>query len=248
MPVDYFGKDVAANYDSSSAEMFEPAVVEPAVDFLAELASDGAALEFGIGTGRVALPLSARGVPVHGIDLSAAMLEQLRAKPATERIETTVGDFAETRVPGTFRLAYLVFNTIGNLTSQDEQVACFRNAAAHLQLGGCFVIEVLLPDLQRLPPGERFRPFTVTESRLGFDEYDVVTQRMVSHHYRVVDGRLDTFSVPFRYVWPAELDLMARLAGMRLRERWGDWDRSPFTEASTKHVSVWEKARADGAL
>jgi len=157
------------------------------------------------------------------------------------------GDFAQTTVPRKFTLAYLVFNTIMNLTTQDEQVACFRNVAEHLEPGGCFVIEVGVPDLQRLPPGETVRPFMVRADRLGFDQHDVASQRLVSHHYRVVDGQLDLMSIPFRYVWPSELDLMARLAGMTLRERWGGWGREPFTSDSTRHVSVWQKpASASG--
>jgi SAM-dependent methyltransferase len=232
---------VAERYDASTPEMFDPAVVGPTVDFLEELAGDGAALELGIGTGRIALPLAERGVPVHGIDLSEAMVARLRAKPGAERLRVTIGDFASTRVDGSFSLAYLVFNTIMNLTTQDEQVACFENVAAQLEPGGCFVIEVGVPDLQRLPPGETFRPFRVTAARLGFDEYDVVSQGLVSHHYTVVDGSLEVLSVPFRYVWPAELDLMARLAGMTLRERWRGWTREPFTSESTSHVSVWQK-------
>jgi SAM-dependent methyltransferase len=241
MPKDYFGEQVAQRYDESSADMFDPAVVDPAVDFLAGLAGQGAALEFGIGTGRIALPLARRGIRVHGIDLSEAMVARLRAKPGGERIGVAIGDFATTTVDGRFSLAYLVFNTIGNLTTQDAQVACFQNAAAHLEPGGCFVIEVGVPELQRLPPGETVRPFNVSPTRLGFDEYDVVSQGLISHHYTVVDGRLEVFSIPFRYVWPAELDLMARLAGMRLRERWSGWRREPFTSDSAKHVSVWEK-------
>jgi SAM-dependent methyltransferase len=241
MPEDYFGERVAERYDDSTGEMFQPAAIDPAVDFLVELAGDGAALELGIGTGRIALPLARRGVRVHGIDLSEAMVARLRAKPGGEQIGVTIGDFATTTVEGRFSMAYLVFNTIMNLTTQDEQVACFRNVAAHLEPGGCFVIEVGLPDLQRLPPGETFRPFTVSATRLGFDEYDVVTQGLISHHYSVADGKLDVLSIPFRYVWPAELDLMARLAGMTLRDRFADWKREPFTSVSAKHVSVWEK-------
>ena len=180
---------------------------------------------------------------VHGIDLSAAMVARLRAKPGAEDIGLTIGDFATTRVHGSFALAYLVVNTIQNLTSQDEQVRCFANAAAHLAPGGYFVVEVGVPQLQRLPPGETVRAFDVSPERLGFDEYDVATQGLVSHHYRTVDGALDVQSVPFRYVWPAELDLMARLAGMTLRERWGGWRREPFDSDSAMHVSVWEKPR-----
>jgi SAM-dependent methyltransferase len=241
MTKDHFGEQAAARYDESSADMFEPAVVDPVVDFLADLAGDGAALELGIGTGRIALPLAQRGVRVHGIDLSEAMVARLRAKPGAEQIGVTIGNFATTTVEGTFSVAYLVFNTIMNLTTQDEQVACFQNVAAHLEPGGCFVIEVGLPGLQRLPPGETVRAFTVTPTRLGFDEYEVVSQGLISHHYLVVDGQLEVFSVPFRYVWPSELDLMARLAGMTLRERWSDWKREPFTSDSTRQVSVWEK-------
>jgi SAM-dependent methyltransferase len=241
VPEDYFGEHVAARYDESSADMFDPAVVGPAVDFLADLADKGAALELGIGTGRIALPLAERGVSVHGIDLSEAMVARLREKPGGEQIGVTIGDFATTRVEGTFSLAYLVFNTINNLTTQDEQVACFQNVAAHLEPGGCFVIEVGVPALQRLPPGETVHPFTVTPTRLGFDEFDVVKQGLISHHYWIEDGKWERLSIPFRYVWPSELDLMARIAGMTLRERWSGWRREPFTSESTKHVSVWEK-------
>ena len=241
MPENYFDERIARSYDAKWPELFEPAVVDPAVRFLAGLAGGGAALELGIGTGRLAIPLRRRGVRVHGIDLSPDMLAELRAKPGSDGIGVTVGDFAATRVDGRFRLAYLVRNTIMNLTTQDEQVACFANVAAQLEPGGCFVIEVIVPQLQRLPPGETVRPFTVTPAHLGFEEFEVATQIAVSHHYWVVDGRLETLSAPFRYVWPSELDLMARLAGMSLRERWADWDRAPFTSDSGSHVSVWEK-------
>jgi len=242
MPKDYFGEDIAKNYDDPSAEMFQPVKIDPVVDFLAELATDGTALELGIGTGRIAVPLAQRGIRVTGIDLSEAMVARLRAKPGADQIAVTIGDFATTKVAGPFSVGYLVFNTIMNLTTQDEQVACFQNVADHLKPGGCFVIEVGVPDLQRLPPGETVRAFTVTDSRLGFDEYDVVNQGLVSHHYWIVDGKAEVFSPPFRYVWPAELDLMARLAGMSLRERWSGWNREPFTSESTSHVSVWEKS------
>jgi SAM-dependent methyltransferase len=241
VPENHFGERVAERYDESSADMFESAVVDPVVDFLADLAGSGAALELGIGTGRIALPLAQRGIRVHGIDLSDAMVARLRAKPGAEDIEVTIGDFATTRVEGTFSVAYLVFNTIMNLTTQDEQVACFENVAAHLEPGGCFAIEVGVPALQRLPPGETVRAFDISATHLGFDEYDVVSQGLISHHYSVVDGKLELHSVPFRYVWPSELDLMARLAGMRLRERWSGWKREPFASDSRKHVSVWEK-------
>jgi Methyltransferase domain len=241
VPEDYFGERVAAEYDKGTAEMFEPNVVDPAVDFLAQLAGRGAALELGIGTGRIALPLAARGVHVHGIDLSEAMVARLRAKPGGQDIPVTIGDFATTRVDGTFSLAYLVFNTIGNLTTQESQIACFENVSWHLEPGGCFVIEVEVPALQRLPPGETVRAFHVSPTRLGFDEYDVASQGLRSHHYSIEGGKLEAVSMPFRYVWPSELDLMARLAGMRLRERWSSWNREPFTSESTKHISVWEK-------
>jgi SAM-dependent methyltransferase len=189
------------------------------------------------------LPLRGRGVRVHGIDLSPAMVERLQAKPGGVDIGVTIGDFATATVDERFALAYLVFNTIMNLTSQDEQVECFRNVAAHLEPGGCFVIEVHIPELQRLPPGESVRAFPVSPTNFDFDEYDLAAQGLVSHHYWVADGRLEIFSVPLRYVWPSELDLMARLAGLTLRDRFGDWNREPFTSDSTKHISVWEKPR-----
>jgi SAM-dependent methyltransferase len=237
----YFDDHIADRYDQSSADRFDLAVVDPVIDFLRALAGGGLALELGIGTGRIALPLAQRGVPVHGIDLSRAMIARLRAKPGAEHIGVTIGDFATTTVDGSFSLAYLVFNTIMNLTTQAAQVACFRNVAAHLQPGGCFVIEVGVPELRRLPPGETIRPGHLSETRWSLDEYDVATQGLTSHHFEIVDGRLERFSIPFRYVWPAEVDLMAELAGMRLRERWSGWKREPFTRDSRKHISVWEK-------
>ena len=239
----YFDEHVAARYDESAeiSGMFDPAVVEPVIDFLVELAGSGRALELGIGTGRIALPLAQRGVPVHGIELSKAMAARLRAKPGAEDIGVTIGDFATTTVDGKFSLAYLVFNTILNLTTQEAQVACFRNVAAHLEPGGCFVIEVGVPGLRLLPPGETFHVFHASENRWGIDEYDVARQGLISHHFEIVDGRLERNSVPFRYAWPSELDLMAQLAGMRLRERWSGWKREPFTSDSRKHVSIWEK-------
>jgi SAM-dependent methyltransferase len=240
MTKDWFA-DSAARYDEALGTMGSPQTIERTVDFLAELAGDGRALELAIGTGRIALPLAARGIDVAGIDLSEPMVERLRAKPGAADIEVTIGDIATTRVDGTFRLVYLVYNTINNLTTQDAQVACFENAARHLEPGGSFVIEVGVPELRRLPPGERFVPFSVTPTHVGVDEYDVVDQGLISHHYGVGDGKSRQISMPFRYVWPAELDLMARLAGMRLRERWQDWDRSPFTSESRRHVSVWTK-------
>lgn len=239
---DHFSGQVAARYDESADSMFDPEVVGTTVDVLVELADGGAALEFAIGTGRVALPLAARGVPVTGIELSTDMVAQLRAKDGAERIEVTIGDMAATRVDGTFRLVYLVFNTIGNLTTQDEQVACFANAAAHLDDGGCFVIEVGVPDLRRVPPGEDARVCSHAPGYVGYDRYtDFVAQQATSHHFLADGSGAREFRTPFRYVWPAELDLMAKLAGMTLRHRWADWNRAPFTSESTSHVSVWEK-------
>jgi SAM-dependent methyltransferase len=240
----YFDERVAARYDDSLREMLGSDAVDPAVEFLLELAGPGRALELGIGTGRIALPLAERGVPVYGIDLSRAMVAKLREKPGAEQIHVVIGDFTTTNVEGAFSLVTLVFNTIMNLTTQDEQIACFENAARHLQPGGSFVIEVGVPDLQRLPPGESFHPFHVDESHLGIDEYDLARQGLVSHHYRAVDGVFEKSSIPFRYVWPSELDLMARLAGLGLRERWSGWRREPFTSDSRMHISVWEKPRA----
>ncbi len=237
----FFGERVAARYDESTELMFDAGAVDPVIDLLVELAGSGRALELGIGTGRIALPLARRGIPVHGIELSKAMVARLRAKPGGEDIGVTIGDFATTTVDGTFSVAYLVWNTIMNLTTQAAQVACFRNVAAHLEPGGCFVIEVGVRDLQRLPPGETIHAFHVSETRWGLDEYDVARQGLTSHHFEIVDGRLERTSIPFRYAWPAELDLMAELAGMRLRERWSGWKRERFTSDSRKHVSIWEK-------
>jgi hypothetical protein len=241
VPETQFDEWVAEHYERLWPELFDPAVVDPAVDFLAGLAGAGAALELGVGTGRVALPLSRRGIPVHGIELSPAMAARLRLQPGGSEVDVTIGDFATTEVGGTFTLAYLVRNTITNLTTQGEQVSCFRNVAAHLQPGGTFVIENYVPELQRLPPGETIHVFAATPSHVGFEVYDVANQIAVSHHYWVVDGRLETFSSPHRYVWPSELDLMAQLAGLTLRERWDNWHRAPFTSLSRSHVSVWEK-------
>ena len=237
----YFGEQVAATYDDSSSAMFAPALVAATVDVLAELAGRGRALELGIGTGRIALPLAGRGVPVHGIDLSRAMTARLHAKPGGDGIGVTIGDFATTRVDGRFSVAYLVYNTIMNLTTQDAQVACFRNVAAHLEPGGCFVVEVMVPELRRMPAGQTIVPFQASPTRWAFDLYDVATQTMSSNYIHVQDGQGTYRSIPFRYVWPAELDLMAQLAGLRLRERWDGWTRRPFTHDSTQHVSIWEK-------
>lgn len=241
MPHNIFTGSVAAGYDSGSRDMFAPLVLQPAVDFLAETAAGGAILEFGIGTGRVALPLAQRGLAVSGIDISADMIDQLHRKPGAESIVTLVGDFATTTMPGTFALVYLVYNTISNLTTQAEQVACFRNAARHLAPGGHLVIELWVPDLRRFPPGLPAMPFAISPSHLGFDEMDVATQQGVSHHYVLNGDHVTRFDTPYRYIWASELDLMAQLAGLTLDERWADWDRSPFTSESHKHISVWSR-------
>jgi SAM-dependent methyltransferase len=233
LPRDWFAGPVAERYDSSLGERGDPAVIDATAGFLAELAGGGA-LELGIGTGRIALPLAERGVRVQGIDLSPDMVAQLRAKPGGDAIPVAIGDFATTTVGETFSLVYVVFNTINNLTTQDAQVACFENAAAHLEPRGCFVVEVGTPSCEPL------RVFNLSGTHVGVDEYDAATQRLVSHHFSLADGRWERLSMPFRSVSPAELDLMARIAGMRLRERWGGWRREPFTSESTKHVSVWE--------
>jgi SAM-dependent methyltransferase len=237
----FFGERVASFYDERSAGASVPEVVGPVVDMLAEFAGDGGALEFGIGTGRIALPLAERGVRVAGIDSSDAMLSRLRAKPGAEEIKAVLGDFASTRVEREFDVVYLVFNTISNLVTQDAQVACFRNAADHLRPGGRFVIENLVPALQSLPLGQTVLPFRADPEGFSYDVYDVVTQQFSSQHFYIVDGRLEAYPVEFRYAWPAELDLMARLAGLRLQNRWAGWQHELFTALSPSHVSVYEK-------
>jgi SAM-dependent methyltransferase len=238
----FFGEREAAVYDDLAADMFDAAVVTPVVETLAELAGDGRALEFGIGTGRIALPLAERGVHVHGIDASEAMVARLRAKPGGKEIDVTIGDFATASVDGPFSLVYLVFNTIFNLITQDEQVACFQNAARHLDAGGCFVIELSVPELQRLPPGQNINVIGVDAREMSFDVYDVVTQGLTSHHFVISEEKINSYPVEGRYAWPSELDLMARLAGLSLRDRWGGWKREPFTSVSRSHVSVYEKS------
>ncbi|MFE9428623.1 class I SAM-dependent DNA methyltransferase [Kitasatospora sp. NPDC006697] len=239
---DHFGEAAAARYDHSHDPEFEPAEIARTVDLLQRLAGDGPALEFGIGTGRIALPLAERGVPVHGIDLSEAMVRRLRAKPGGDRIATTIGDFAATAVAGEFSLVYLVFNTLMNLSTQDAQVDCFRNAAGHLVPGGSFLVEVMVPELRKIPLGQNTVQFADGPEHWAYTVYDTVTQDATCHYLRITgDGRGEARSIPFRYVWPAELDLMARLAGLRLRHRWADWTGAPFTELSTRHVSVWER-------
>ncbi len=233
---------MAASYDDPEESANQPEAIEPVVDFLAELARDGRVLELAIGTGRIGVPLAARGIEVHGIELSRAMVARLRAKPGGDVIPVTIGDMATTRVEGTFSMVYLVFNTIGNLTSLEAQMKCFANAAAHLQRGGCFVIECVVPDLRKLPPGSRYVVFDAGERHWGIDEYDVQRQGLISHHFtRDDDGRWSLSAGSFRYVWPGELDVMAAASGLELRERWADWSRAPFTSESPSHVSVWEK-------
>jgi SAM-dependent methyltransferase len=236
-------RDIAEVYDAVYSAKFEQSVLDPMVDLLAELAGGRPALEFDVGTGRVALPLSTRGVPVSGIELSPHMVERLRAKPGSDAVPVTIGDMTTTRVPGTVVLVYLVANTIMNVTTQDEQVQIFANAAAHLQSGGCFVVEVIVPQLRRIPPGEVARVVTLEPEHVGIETFDdIVGQVAWSHHWMEVSGRLVRHSAPYRYVWPSELDLMARMAGLGLRERWADWDRAPFTSDSERQVAVYEKA------
>jgi hypothetical protein len=237
---DYWDETTAARYDEESAFMFEPDVLDPAVDFLADLAGDGRALELAIGTGRVAIPLTDRNVAVTGIELSQPMVDQLHRKRPD--IPVVVGDMATTTVPGEFSLVYLVWNSIGNVRTQAEQVACFRNAASHLAAGGRFVVELGIPGIRRLPPGQQAVPFHVGKLHVGFDTYDMATQQGTSHHYtRRPDGTVEYGESNFRYLWPAECDLMAQLAGMELERRVADWQGSPFTHDSESHVSVWRK-------
>ena len=237
---DLWDEETAEGYDELAADKFAPGVLTPTVDFLARLAGDGPALEFAVGTGRVAIPLSGRGVPVSGIEYSPHMADRLRAK--APELPVTVGDMATTAVPGSYTLVYLVWNSIGNLCTQEEQIACFANAARHLAPGGRFVIELWVPGIRRFPPGQAGVPFSITDEHVGFDSYDMATQRGTSHHYRrFPDGRVTYGYSNFRYIWPAECDLMARLAGLTLEQRLADWDGTPFTGDSESHVSVWRK-------
>lgn len=237
---DLWDSEAALRYDESSAFMFEPDVLDPAVDFLAALADGGSALEFAIGTGRVAIPLADRGVHVEGIELSEPMVEQLRSKDVD--LPVSIGDMATATRPGAFDLVYLVWNSIGNLRTQSEQVECFRNAARHLKPGGRFVIELWVPGIRRFPPGQAAVPFHVDEHHVGFDTYDMTTQQGTSHHYtRGDDGSVRYGASNFRYIWPAECDLMAQLAGLEIEARYADWSKAPFTTDSESHVSVWRK-------
>lgn len=243
-PDGYFGEPVAASYDDVYDRMNQPAAIVPAVSLLAGLAGAGRALELAIGTGRIGLPLSQRGVPVHGIEMSRAMVARLRGKPGGEAIGVTIGDMATTRVDGTFTLAYLVFNTINNLTSQEAQSACFRNVSEHLAPGGCFVIENEVPHLRYLPPGQDILAYRAGPGRIVSYSFDHATQQYHGHYAEFTDGTAEYRTIPFRYVWPSELDLMAQLAGLRLRDRWAGWNQEPFTTDSHCHVSVWEKPSA----
>lgn len=234
----------AATYDDDVADMYDTETLGVTVDVLAELANGARALEFAVGTGRVALPLARRGVDVTGIELSQPMIDVMRSKPGADVVTVVRGDMATTRVEGSFGLVYLVFNTITNLLTQDAQVACFENAAALLEPGGYFLIETLIPALQRLPVGGSLVPFDVSDDHIGIDEYDVANQMLTSHHVSIRADGIGRSSGRFRYAWPAEYDLMARLAGLELRHRWADWHRSPFVGTSTAHVSVWQKAHS----
>ncbi len=232
--------DAAQSYDTPGTGMFAPQVLGPVVDRLAELAVGGRVLEFAIGTGRVAVPLVQRGVAVAGIELSRPMVERLRTKVDAATVPVVLGDMATARVPGQYALVYLVFNTISSLLTQDEQVACFRNAARHLQAGGRFVIELGVPALRRLAPGEQATAFHSEPGYIGVDTYNVLYQHLVSHHFRFGEGKeAQVFRSPHRYIWPAELDLMGELAGFELESRHADWTGAEFTAESGSHVSVY---------
>ncbi|GAA1029182.1 class I SAM-dependent methyltransferase [Virgisporangium ochraceum] len=239
---DIWDERTARRYDTPGTGMFAPEVLGPAVDRLAGLAGAGPALEFAIGTGRVAVPLAERGVPVSGVELSRPMVDQLRTKVDERTVPVVIGDMASATVPGRFTLVYLVFNTIANLLTQREQVACFRNAARHLGPGGRFVIELWVPELRKLPPGQRALVFTAEDGYVGLDTYDVLRQHVVSHHFRFDPAggpEAEVFRTPQRYIWPAELDLMAQLAGFELESRHADWAGAEFVADSPSHVSVY---------
>jgi SAM-dependent methyltransferase len=236
---DVWDEEAASRYDAETAGMATDEALRPTLDLLADLADGGRVPEFAIGTGRVGVPLMRRGVDVAGVELSAPMVAQLRKKATARELPVVIGDMATAEVPGQFTLVVLVFNTIGNLCTQQEQVQCFANAARHLAPGGRFIIEVGVPPLRRLPPGQDAVPFDLSAEHVGFDTFDLVTQRAVSHHYRLDDGTFRYSPHNYRFVWPSELDLMARLAGMTLEHRWEDWSRAPFTADSERHISVW---------
>jgi SAM-dependent methyltransferase len=238
-----FDSRIAAIDASADTGMHAPEVVSTTVEFLTELAGEGPALEFGIGTGRIAIPLHEAGIAVTGIDLSPHMVAKLHERPGGEDIAVTIGNIANATVDGAFSLVYAIWNTFINLMTQEEQVDCFRNAARHLAPGGYFVTETMspLPDLRRLPPGEKVRSFSIETGAFGFDEFDLIGQHITSHHYWTENGRLESWSSPCRYVWPSELELMARIAGLTLQERWANWTRDPLTVESSAVISVWSK-------
>jgi Methyltransferase domain len=235
-------RETAEVYDATYAYESVPSVVDPMVDLLAEFAGGGLVLEFAVGTGRIALPLRTRGVPVSGIELSPHMVEQLRRKPGAEGIPVVIGDMAKERVAGSFALVYVVANSIMNLTTQEEQLEVFTNAAAHLESGGRFVVELIVPQLRRVPPSQTGWIFKMDPNHVGIETFDDVANQVAwSHHWKVVDDRFVHHAAPYRYIWPSELVLMAKLAGMELEARWGNWDRSPFTADSGKQVAIFVK-------
>jgi SAM-dependent methyltransferase len=242
MPSVVWGPELAEAYDAINARLFDATVLQPTVDCLVDLSRGGPVLEFAVGTGRVALPLSAQGIRVCGIELSPHMTERMHEKPGADKLEVAVGDMKSTRVPGAFKLVYLVRNTIMNVTTQSEQLEVFANAAGHLEPGGCFVVEVIVPQLQRVPRGEVGRVFALEPDHVGIETFDdLVGQVAWSHHWFDFEGRLLRHSAPYRYVWPSELDLMAKIAGLQLRDRWAGWDRAPFSSDSTDQIAVFEK-------
>nr|WP_110048626.1 class I SAM-dependent methyltransferase [Nocardiopsis sp. L17-MgMaSL7] len=245
-PSPVWDAEMARSYDTPGEGMFAPEQVDPAVARLAELAGNGAALEFAVGTGRIAVPLVARGVPVTGVELSGAMVDRLRSRADEATIPVVIGDMATTRVPGDFTLVYLVYNTISNLLTQAEQVRCFRNAASHLGPGGRFVVELGVPSLRRLPPGQEGLVFAHGDGYVGLDTFDLEHQHLVSHHIRFEKGgEPSVIRVKQRYVWPSELDLMAQMAGFELESRHADWKGAPFTGDSGSHVSIYRLPEQD---
>ena len=246
MPENIFTGPIATCYDELDQYMFTDSVLTPVIDFLEDLADGGRTLEFAIGTGRVAIPLHARGIDVHGIELSTDMVRELYTKISEKAIPTYIGDMASVKASGKFKLVYLVYNTITNLITQEEQINCFCNAANHLEEGGYFLIEVSIPAVQKLPMGETLHTFEASSKHIGIDEYDLLNQTVTSHHYRINQHRVDMFDSTHRYAWPSEYDLMARIAGMKLSQRWSTWKRDAFTSESMSHISVWQKLRNSG--